>query len=111
MSTQHYQTMVALLPNLSEDGAFILFYAMCQKYGWAGTIFTRADAEQAWNTERFDGPYDESAVEPMPEDVWDAFLCSWAWRKGLPERLTELGWEIVADAARDVVEQMGAGNE
>lgn len=97
------------IDNITEAEALQIFHNLTKKFGWAGTIFTRGDAEQAWNTERFDGPYDESAVEPMPEDVWDAFLCSWAWRKGLSEQLTELGWEIVADAARDVVEQTEAG--
>lgn len=105
MSERTYQDMAALLEGMTESEGFLLFHAMQNEFGWAGTVFSRGDAEQAWNTERFDGPYDESAVEPMPEDVWDAFLCSWAWRKGLAEQLTELGWEIVADAARDVVEQ------
>lgn len=101
--------MTALLPNLSEDGAFILFYAMCQQYGWAGTIFTRGDAEQAWNTER--DPDGNGPEQDMPDDVWDAILCSWAWRRGLPERLAEIGWDLVAEAAREAIEQTEAGNE
>lgn len=95
--------ITTLLPNLSEDGAFVVFYAMCQQYGWSGTFFTKGDAEQAWNNYREDQAEEFSADEDIPEDIWDKIQNSWAWRRGMSERLAEMGWDMVHEAVREVM--------
>lgn len=88
------------LATITEDEGLRLFFDLSQKFGWAGTIFTREDASSTWETFQEDG----SKLEAMPDEVWEAVRHTYYWRKGLPERLTEWGWDIVRDAVEEAIQ-------
>jgi hypothetical protein len=101
-------TIIGLLSELSEDDAISVYHAMAQQYGWAGTFFTRDDAEYAWNAERTDNGEDQAE---MPDEVWEQFLETYAWRKGLIQLMTEYGWELLGAEARAIVEGVSEGKK
>lgn len=90
-----YDEIKDFVNDLSEEQAIIAFHDMSNKFGWSGTFFTKADAESAWENIKYDDP--EQPMEDIPESVWENIRRSWLWRKGLPERLTEIGWDMMYD--------------
>jgi hypothetical protein len=65
----------------TEEEAVSLYHRMSNAFGWAGSIFTRADVEDI--------------AGKVTEEQWEAVQQTYAWRKGVPERLTETGWDQV----------------
>jgi len=53
--------------------------------GYSGTRFGRGDVESA-------------VGRKLTREEWDKVQNTYEWRKGLPDRLTELGWSIIEDA-------------
>jgi len=94
---------VALVTGMTEEQALSLFWAMKNRFGWAGTVFTRSDAEQEWQNEQFDPATELTSDNPMPDDVWEAVQDSWYWHRGLPELMTERGWELVSQAVQEAL--------
>jgi hypothetical protein len=87
--------------TISEDEAMTAYHTLAHRFGWAGTFFTRDDAQTEWRNQQFDIETGLEADADLPDDVWDAVTSSWHWRKGLTDTLTERGWEIVSEAVYD----------
>ena len=87
--------------NITEDEAMTVYHTLARRFGWSGTFFTREDAQEAWRNQQFDLDTGLTADAEMPDDVWDAIMSSWYWRKGLTDILTERGWELLADAVEE----------
>jgi hypothetical protein len=51
----------------------------------SGTMFGRGDVESA-------------AGRELTDEEWEQIKATYEWRKGLPDRLTERGWEIIHEA-------------
>lgn len=73
------------IPSLDEDGAIRVFNELAVRFGWTGTPFTAMDIEF------FDDDWDITPA--MVEAVMD----SYTWRKGIPERVAELGFRMLSD--------------
>lgn len=92
--------------SLSESQAIDTINAIMDRFGFAGTFFTRADAEVEWQAQtRTDENGDEMNTNPMPEEVWDSIQNEWFWNDGLKDSLTESGWEIIYSAVRHAIEE------
>jgi hypothetical protein len=92
--------MTVDMTTITEDQATDLYYRLARNFGWGGTFFTRADAEERWDTEE-DGPF--------TDEVWEAIRLTWWWRKGLEQTLCEQGWELVAEAVAEVSRARATG--
>jgi hypothetical protein len=90
---------------LTEDEAMTLFHTLKARFGWAGTVFTRADAELEWqSTDEALNDESSDAWPDMPDDVWNAIQDTWQWRKGIANNLTERGWDMVTAAVAKAIE-------
>jgi len=103
MSEIAFDIIKESLPSLTEDEALTVFWELQRQFGWAGTVFTRADAEQEWNNQQYDA-LGETPDAPLPDEVWDLVVGSWYWRKGLPEGMCERGWPYVTQAVLEALE-------
>ena len=88
-----------LIESMTEDEAIKLYFTLSNRFGWAGTFFTREDAEGEWQNQTDD---DLSTMSALPDDVWERIQNTWYWRKGISEILTEHGWDIVHNAVWEV---------
>lgn len=52
-----------------------------------GTTFVRGDVESL-------------AGRPLTKDEWEAVKATYEWHKGIPEALTQHGWEILREALK-----------
>ena len=86
--------------TITEDEAFRVYYALSQRFGWAGSFFTRGDAEGEWQSQQ---ALAESPI-PFTDELWNDVTNTYWWSKGLPDRMTEDGWNLVAEAVREVME-------
>lgn len=91
-----YDTIKECMTDLQESEALTVFYDLRRKFGWAGTIFTRGDAEGEWSN-LFPDDSD------MPDSVWEAIHSTWAWKKGLCET-DDQAWDLVRDAVQDAIQ-------
>jgi hypothetical protein len=82
----------------NEDEAIHLYHALAQHFGWQGTFWTFEDVESVWQD-----CYADQQI-PMPLDVWEEVQNNWYWRRGLVERMSEAGSDLVYEAVREVVE-------
>lgn len=98
MSNVAFDTITECLADLTEDEALDVFDALRRRFGWAGTFFTRADAEQTWRESYPLSPGQNADDLEMPDDLWESVQDTWAWNKGLTELLTERGWDLVNSA-------------
>lgn len=107
MTTENYETVLKAAESLTEAEAIYLILQLQERHGFAGTFFTRQDAEQEWQHLMLDTRQeieDEINVGPMPDVVWDNIQQSWEWGKGLTERLTEIGWDMVVAAVLGAID-------
>ena len=104
MSEIAFDTIKQCIGSLTEDEALTVFLDLHDQFGWAGTVFTRVDAEQEWQNQQYDAS-GRAPDAPMPDEVWDLVVGSWEWRKGIPEMLCERGWALVFDAVYDALSQ------
>lgn len=74
---------------MDEDEAFMVVHVLEERFGWAGTFFTRRDAETQW---------DGLSEQPFTDQMWDELRNSREWRRTVPSAMTEDGWESVAHA-------------
>lgn len=103
MSEIAYDTIGECIPDLTEDEALSVLFHLQTRFGWSGTMFTRGDAEQSWREWRPLSPGEDPNDLELPDELWDAVQGTWAWKKGIPEVLTERGWELLSDAIDDAV--------
>lgn len=89
--------------GIDEDDAWDIFCYAKAKFGWAGAIVTREDAELYWSeaVRLMSDDDDETStpVEPvMSDETWDDLRCSRAWHniddcvRGICER--ELNYAV-----------------
>ena len=105
MSEIAYDTIKECIGSLTESEALDVIIAIEQQFGFAGTTFTREDAEREWLTQQADP---ETGVWPemtMPDEAWVRVQESWYWRKGLGEILSERGWELVEKAVAEALKE------
>ena len=88
------------LDERTEAECVDIYHQLALKWRWAGTFFTRADAEFDWRQSA-----DHVHVDPMPDDVWVRVRATWQWRSGITEILCERGMELVGEAVAAAVEQ------
>lgn len=86
------------ISTLSEEESLHAYHTMAAQFGWVGTFFTRADAEQEWVTQMREGIGNDDFDEPLDDETWEDIRSNWHWRKGMTDRLTEYGWEFVYKA-------------
>lgn len=88
------------LDEMPEADAIDLYHALADHFGWAGTFFTRDDAEQEWQIQtRSDENGDEPNTDPMPDEVWERIQQTWEWRK-MNGPMCEYGWDWVTQAVQ-----------
>lgn len=98
MSDIAYDIIKESIGSLTEDEGLNIIIAIEQQFGFAGTTFTREDAEREWRMQQ-----DATGDTPLPDEVWERVQDTWEWRKGLSEILTERGWGLVADAVTEAL--------
>ena len=87
-----------------EDDALSVLHALQRRFGWAGTMFTRADAESQIEDVDDAG---EVVERKFTDEEWTRVRATAAWDSVLGEILTERGWDIIRMAIRDA-EVVGA---
>jgi len=78
-----------------EGQAFEALHILRARFGWAGTMFGREDADAILEGEH--------SMDAMTDEQWLAVQSTWEWRKGLTEIITERGFEIISTAVDQVV--------
>ncbi len=82
----------------TESEAFTALHTLRARFQWAGTMFNREDVDAVLQGEH---------EMDVTDDIWNAVLNTWEWRKGLTEIITERGFEIISDAVSDVLYNSG----
>lgn len=100
MSDIAYDTIKECIGSLTSDEAIDIIIAIEQQFGFTGTTFTRADAEQEWRSQSGKPSY-----IAMPDDAWERIRQTWAWRKGINEITTERGWDLVYEAVSEALSE------
>lgn len=75
----------AIVKTLPEEKAQSVHNRFKYLFGWEGTNFCRADVES----------FVDRAIT---DEEWARVVEQYEWRKGLPDRTTERGWQEVEDA-------------
>ena len=84
------------LSTITEDEALGMFHDMRDHFGWAGTIFTRLDVEDAYlafSEEEEGDPVQDNTLD----QVWGSVSSSREWTRTIPDRLCEIGNWIIDD--------------
>lgn len=76
------------LNGLNKDHASTTIRALMAKFGFAGTYFVREDVDSVVDRE-------------ITDEEWDKVQDSWFWYKGIPDALTERGWDVLREAVDD----------
>lgn len=88
---------------LGEEDAFRVFSAMCGKFGWAGTVFTRGDVEGMLENNEYNVTEDGKPIihHSFTDEQWDDFRSNKDWYRYVPEWVAKQGWEIVDNVLND----------
>ncbi len=78
----------------TEDTALELFYILLEKFGWAGTVFSRNDVPLIIHEENIPGE-SEFVDEPVTEEEFAAVCEKWEWKEGITEAMTANAAEII----------------
>jgi hypothetical protein len=84
--------------EVTEDEANQIWQLLRDKFGWAGTFFSREDA---------DAIFEEDHDRSLTDAEWEKVTDSYYWRKGLVETITERGWDLVRAAVDDATHERG----
>lgn len=82
------------IETITEDEALDLHYRLARRFGWAGTNFSREDAEARWE-EKHEGV-------PFTDEVWEAIRTNYYWRKAVEEVACAEGWLAIDEAIYEV---------
>lgn len=88
---------------LAEEDAFRVFSAMCDKFGWAGTVFTRDDVEGLLEQYVEDG----EIINEFTDEQWADFSSNKDWHRYVPEWMAEKGWDVIQDILDDWLKEKG----
>ncbi len=97
--------MIAVIPaDFPEDAALSVVGLLAIRYGWATSIFTRADAEGEWQTQAEVAAALEGG-DPAPFDAaaWDRVQTSFWWRKVLGDA-DEADWSAISEAVNEAMQ-------
>ena len=100
----------SFIKGLSEDMAHAVLHALMEKFSWSGTMFCPDDLrEYVIECRQADGqdPLDPDALEEWVNDL----ILSHEWNRGLTDRLTEEGWELIGMAYSDLKYDREGGAE
>lgn len=81
------------IETITEDDAIDLHHRLARRFGWAGTFFTRADAQERWEQEQ---------DTPFTDEVWEAIRTNYYWRKAIEEQACSDGWLAIDEAIYEV---------
>lgn len=106
MSEESVSAIKALVKELDEQEALGVYWELAEQFAWAGSVFTRADAEQSWKNNHYDPTTATVGTElPMPDEVWDAVASTWQWNQ-VAETMCERGWDTVDQAVMQALEDL-----
>jgi hypothetical protein len=99
-------TDIELLINmdaLDEGDALNVFWAMRDKFGWAGTVFTRDDVDEMLDNNEYNVRKDGEPIinRSFTDEQWTDFTNNKDWYRYVPEWLSEQGWEIIDNVLND----------
>lgn len=86
MTKKAANTINSWLGLLDEQEAVTLVHKIFSQFGWSGTFFTQADAEEEWNAWNSDDDHWE-----FGEDEWEAVKNTWFWRVGITDQMIDAG--------------------
>jgi hypothetical protein len=81
---------------LTEQEALELHYEFARKFGWAGTLYVREDASNAW--------HDDDLA--LTDAEWEAVTLSNSWSR-MEEYLSEASYYLVSEAIKEAKENLG----
>lgn len=85
-----------LVEQVTEAEALELHYQFARKFGWAGTLYVREDASNAW--------HDDDLA--LTDTQWEAVKASKSWSR-FEEYLSEESYDLVRDAISDAKASLG----
>ena len=85
-----------LVEQVTEAEALELHYQFSRKFGWAGTLYVREDASNAW--------HDDDLA--LTDTQWEAVKASKSWSR-FEEYLSEESYDLVRDAISDAKASLG----
>jgi len=86
--------METTIENYTEEQALDLVWSFARRFGWKGTMFTRADIRQA--------VIDQCGESPTIDAQVDKVMDTRMWRKYLEEAIVREGTECIYEALVDV---------
>lgn len=92
--------MIIDTDTCDEAQAGMAFHALCRRFGWAGTVFSRDDV--------FDLASGGDADIELNDDLWNRIRTSEAWTETLVRRLNNEAWSVMDDAINDALDQIKA---
>lgn len=85
-----------LVEQVTEAEALELHYQFARKFGWAGTLYVREDASNAW--------HDDDLA--LTDTQWEAVKATKSWSR-FEEYLSEESYDLVRDAISDAKASLG----
>lgn len=82
----------------NEKAALSIFHYLSKKYGWTGTVFTRADAETQLE---YEDKYDVVTGLKMTDEEWKRISKSNEWLD-IQDGMIENAWDQVNETIIDV---------
>lgn len=89
-----YDTIVECCDGLTASQAIDIIVHLERKFGFSGTTFTRDDVNSEYRSQT------DSNMD-MPDDFWEAVRLSRTWSRTMPERLTEIGFDMIYNLVYD----------
>lgn len=88
---------------LGEEDAFRVFSAMCGKFGWAGTVFTRNDVDEMLDNNEYNVRKDGEPIinRSFTDEQWTDFTNNKDWYRYVPEWSHEEGMNIISNVLND----------
>lgn len=103
MSEESRSVIAALIKDLDEGEALSVYCELAGQFAWAGSVFTREDAEKSWQNNHYDATTATVGTElPMPDEVWEAVTLTWQWNN-VAEIMCERGWDMVDQAVMEAI--------
>lgn len=86
------------IENMTEQQALDVFYAMRMRFGWQGSIYSRQDVADIWETFYADDvTVGDDFVARITDEQWQAVLATSEWR-GVSGYMDSEGAQAVRDA-------------
>ena len=97
------EEMTAIVDSLTDEmEAFTLLNRLRQRFQWSGTMFCPEDI-QAHILSCHEADELPEPTEAELDEMVQTLIDSWEYRKGLKDRLTEEGWELIGMAYEEMM--------